>query len=101
MPQNLEEAWPTQVAGEISSRKLADRSRGKSIIDSPSYNLPEPNKGWRDYRKSVTEAGDWAATEWARFRAVYRDVLGREYIGAWEVWPARPGLGLTGGGKKA
>ena len=23
------------------------------------------NRGWLDYRKSVTEAGDWAATEWS------------------------------------
>ncbi|MCX7706388.1 MAG: aminotransferase class III-fold pyridoxal phosphate-dependent enzyme, partial [Anaerolineae bacterium] len=38
------------------------------------------NRGWLDYRKSVTEAGDWAATEWTGEGAIFRDVLGREYI---------------------
>jgi len=38
------------------------------------------NKGWLDYRKSVTEAGDWAVTEWTGSGAIFRDVLGREYI---------------------
>ena len=38
------------------------------------------NRGWLDYRKSVTEAGDWAATEWTGSGAMFRDVLGREYI---------------------
>jgi putrescine aminotransferase len=38
------------------------------------------NRGWLAYRKSVTEAGQWAATEWTGSGAVLRDVLGREYI---------------------
>ncbi|RPI81683.1 MAG: aminotransferase class III-fold pyridoxal phosphate-dependent enzyme, partial [Chloroflexi bacterium] len=33
-----------------------------------------------EYRKSVTEAGDWAATEWTGQGAIFCDVLGREYI---------------------
>ena len=54
---------------------------GKKIIDESKYNFSEYfNKGWLDYRKSVTEAGDWAATEWTGSGAVFRDVLGREYI---------------------
>ena len=45
------------------------------------YNFAEHfNKGWLDYRKSVTEAGDWAAVEWTGSGAIFRDVLGREYI---------------------
>lgn len=45
------------------------------------YNFAEHfNKGWLEYRKSVTEAGDWAATEWTGNGAIFRDVLGREYI---------------------
>ena len=54
---------------------------GKQIIDESKYNFAEHfNKGWLDYRKSVTEAGDWAATEWTGRGAVFFDVLGREYI---------------------
>jgi len=54
---------------------------GKQIIDESKYNFAEHfNRGWLEYRKSVTEAGDWAATEWTGSGALFRDVLGREYI---------------------
>jgi len=38
------------------------------------------NRNWLDYRKSVTEAGDWAAVEWTGSGAIFQDVLGREYL---------------------
>ncbi len=38
------------------------------------------NKGWVDYRKSVTEAGDYAGTEWRGHGIYYYDVFGQEYI---------------------
>jgi len=38
------------------------------------------NAGWVEYRKSVTEAGDFAATEWAGKGTSYYDVFGNEYI---------------------
>lgn len=38
------------------------------------------NKGFLSYRKSVTEAGDFAFTEWQGEGSVMRDVLGREFI---------------------
>jgi len=54
---------------------------GKKIIEESKQNFAEHfNKGWLEYRKSVTEAGDWAATEWTGSGAVFRDVLGREYL---------------------
>lgn len=54
---------------------------GKKIIVESQYNFAEHfNKGWLEYRKSVTEAGDWAATEWTGHGAVFCDVIGREYI---------------------
>lgn len=54
---------------------------GKRIIEESKKNFADHfNKGWLDYRKSITEAGDWAATEWAGCGATFRDVLGREYI---------------------
>lgn len=57
------------------------RDEGRRIIDESLTNFAEHfNRGWLDYRKSVTEAGDWAATEWTGSGAIFRDVLGREYI---------------------
>ncbi len=54
---------------------------GMAIIEESKQNFAEHfNRGWLDYRKSVTEAGEWAATEWTGSGAVFRDVLGREYI---------------------
>ncbi len=54
---------------------------GRRIIEESRHNFAEYfNRGWLEYRKSVTEAGDWAATEWTGSGAVFRDVLGREYI---------------------
>jgi putrescine aminotransferase len=53
----------------------------KEVIEESKYNFAEHfNKGWLDYRKSVTEAGDWAAVEWTGSGAIFKDILGREYI---------------------
>ena len=52
-----------------------------SIIDESKYNFAEHyNRNWLEYRKSVTEAGDWAAVEWTGSGALFQDVLGREYL---------------------
>jgi putrescine aminotransferase len=54
---------------------------GKQIIEESKRNFTDCfNKGWLYYHKSVTEAGDWAAIEWSGRGAVFRDILGREYI---------------------
>jgi putrescine aminotransferase len=53
----------------------------KLIIEESKYNFAEHfNRGWLDYRKSVTEAGDWASVEWSGSGAIFRDILGRQYI---------------------
>ena len=42
------------------------------IIDESKYNFAEHyNRNWLEYRKSVTEAGDWAAVEWTGSGAVW------------------------------
>ena len=47
------------------------------IIDESKYNFAEfYNRNWLEYRKSVTEAGDWAAVEWTGSGALFKDVLG-------------------------
>jgi putrescine aminotransferase len=38
------------------------------------------NRGFITYRKSVTEAGQYAALEWSGHGSILKDVLGREYI---------------------
>jgi putrescine aminotransferase len=38
------------------------------------------NRGFITYRKSVTEAGQYAALEWSGEGSILRDALGREYI---------------------
>jgi len=38
------------------------------------------NKGFLEYRKSVTETDDFALTDWFGEGSILRDVLGREYI---------------------
>jgi putrescine aminotransferase len=38
------------------------------------------NSGFIEYRKSVAEAGDFAAVEWTGSGATFKDALGREYI---------------------
>lgn len=38
------------------------------------------NRGFISYRKSVTEAGQFAALEWSGHGALLQDLLGREYI---------------------
>lgn len=38
------------------------------------------NRGFISYRKSVTEAGQFAAIEWSGSGSILKDILGREYI---------------------
>jgi putrescine aminotransferase len=82
MTQNLDEAMSYADRWvEIIHKPGISIEEGKQIIDESKNNFSEYfNKGWLDYRKSVTEAGDWAATEWTGSGAVFRDVIGREYI---------------------
>jgi putrescine aminotransferase len=82
MTQNLEIAlaYSDRWLGIIKQREV-DETLGKEIITESKQNFAEHfNKGWLEYRKSVTEAGDWAAVEWTGSGAVFKDVLGREYL---------------------
>jgi putrescine aminotransferase len=38
------------------------------------------NAGWLEYRKSVTQGGDFACTEWRGKGSTFEDVLGRKFI---------------------
>ncbi len=66
---------------DIIHKSSVTEDEAKSIIEESKFNFSEHfNRGWLDYRKSVTEAGDWACVEWTGSGALFRDVLGREYI---------------------
>ena len=66
---------------DIIHKSQVTEDEAKSIIEESKYNFAQHfNSGWLDYRKSVTEAGDWACVEWTGSGAIFKDVLGREYI---------------------
>jgi putrescine aminotransferase len=82
MSQSFDEAVKyAQRWMDIIHKPELTEAGAKTIIEESKQNFAEYfNKGWLDYRKSVTEAGDWAAAEWIGSGATFRDVLGREYI---------------------
>jgi putrescine aminotransferase len=72
-----------------SSRRYLDIIGGKPLNESESHAFinetveayeKHVNRGFIAYRKSVTEAGQFAALEWAGQGSIVRDLLGREYI---------------------
>lgn len=65
----------------IKQESFPEEVQAKWIIEESKHNFAEHfNRGWLDYRKSVTEAGDWAAVEWSGKGSTFTDVLGRRYI---------------------
>ena len=70
----------------IHKREFPTVEEAHQIIDESKNNFAEHfNRGWLDYRKSVTESGDWAAVEWMGDGAVFKDILGREYLDCLEI----------------
>ena len=66
---------------DIINKATVPEEEGKWIIEESKNNFAEHfNRGWLEYRKSVTEAGQWAATEWNGRGSIFEDVLGRKYI---------------------
>ncbi len=66
---------------DIIHKDNLTEDEAKDVIEESKRNFAEHfNRGWLEYRKSVTEAGDWAAVEWSGTGAVFRDVLGREFL---------------------
>jgi putrescine aminotransferase len=83
MPQDLDAArdYAEMWLDVIRKPERPPEDKGKWIIEESMRNFAEYfNKGWLDYRKSVTQAGQWAATEWTGRGATFEDVLGRKYI---------------------
>lgn len=82
MPQSFDDAIAYSKRWiDIIHKTEVSQEDAKAIIEESKQNFADHfNKGWLDYRKSVTEAGDWASVEWNGSGALFRDVLGREYI---------------------
>ncbi len=82
MPQNFQDALTYSERWlDLIEKPEVSEAEGKQIIEESIKNFSEYfNKGWLEYRKSVTEAGDWACVEWTGRGAIFKDVLGREYI---------------------
>jgi putrescine aminotransferase len=79
-PYNAALAYAGRWIDIIHKASLSE-DEAREIIDESKQNFAEYfNRGWLDYRKSVTEAGDWAALEWTGSGAVFKDALGREYL---------------------
>jgi putrescine aminotransferase len=82
MPQDLKDALAYSDRWlELIKKPSVMEEEGKLIIEESKKNFADYfNTNWLEYRKSVTEAGDWACVEWNGRGALFHDVLGREYI---------------------
>src|SRR5215217_6761620 len=64
----------------IAGRELTLEEKQAFIAETVDSYEKYYNRGFISYRKSVTEAGQFAALEWSGQGSVLRDLLGREYI---------------------
>ena len=83
MGPDYEEAldYSSRWIGLIHKNEFPSEDEAHDIIAESKANFAEHyNRNWLEYRKSVTEAGDWAAVEWGGSGAVFKDILGREYL---------------------
>jgi len=64
----------------IGGRPISLEEKQAFIAETVEAYEKHINRGFISYRKSVTEAGQFAALEWAGHGAVLEDLLGREYI---------------------
>src|SRR5438445_696679 len=88
---------------DIVQKKELGKSEAEWLIETTVSNFARYyNSGFIEYRKSVAEAGDFAAVEWTGRGATFKDVLGREYIDClgWFVQP-RLGPSQSRGGRSS
>ena len=64
----------------IGGRELSREEQQSFIAETVDSYEKYYNRGFVTYRKSVTEAGQFAAIEWSGEGSLLRDLLGREYI---------------------
>ena len=64
----------------IEGRELSLEEKHAFIAETVEAYERHVNRGFIGYRKSVTEAGQFAALEWSGRGSILRDLLDREYI---------------------
>ena len=64
----------------IAGREMSTEEKQKFITETVDSYERYYNRGFISYRKSVTQAGQFAALEWSGQGALLHDLLGREYI---------------------
>ena len=64
----------------INAHKLNDYKRRKVVTDTVDNFRLYYNKGYLEYRKSVTEGGEFAAIEWSGRGSHFEDITGRRFI---------------------
>lgn len=64
----------------LHSSELSLEEKQSFIQETVENYATHYNRGFISYRKSVTEAGQFAAIEWSGSGAILKDILGREYI---------------------
>ncbi|MBL8151097.1 MAG: putrescine aminotransferase [Blastocatellia bacterium] len=64
----------------LSSEKLNEYQRRKVVKDTVDNFNSYYNKGFLEYRKSMTEAGQYAAVEWDGQGSIITDIMGRHFI---------------------
>jgi putrescine aminotransferase len=64
----------------IEGRELSLEEKHAFIAETVEAYERHVNRGFIGYRKSVTEAGQFAALEWSGRGSILSDLLGREYI---------------------
>ena len=64
----------------INAHKLNDYKRRKIVADTLDNFRLYYNKGYLEYRKSVTQGGEFAAIEWSGRGSHFEDITGRQWI---------------------
>jgi putrescine aminotransferase len=64
----------------INAHKLNEYRRRRVISDTLENFRLYYNRGYLEYRKSVTEGGEYAAVEWSGRGSTFEDVSGRRFI---------------------
>lgn len=64
----------------IAGQELSIEEKQSFIAETVESYEQYYNRGFITYRKSVTEAGQFAALEWSGQGSILQDLLGREYI---------------------
>ncbi|QBD81805.1 putrescine aminotransferase [Ktedonosporobacter rubrisoli] len=66
---------------DIVHKQHLSKSEAEWLVETTVSNFARHyNSGFIEYRKSVAEAGDFAAVEWTGQGATFKDALGRKYI---------------------